>query len=145
SARAHRGETSFFAVKPGSGAELVGYEDSRTRFLGEGSLANPTGCERWRWRKLDDEGKLWTFDPAASFSLEATLEPGGAAEAESTAGRADNAVWAGELVARRVGLPPLPEPDLQLRIYQTRSVEPSHALPIRWPFDFSPDGGALRL
>ena len=38
SARADRGETSFFAVKPGAGAELVGYEDSRTRFLGEGSL-----------------------------------------------------------------------------------------------------------
>ena len=55
---------------PGAGAELVGYEDSRTRFLGEGSLTRPTGCERWRWRKLDDEGKLWTFDPAASFTLE---------------------------------------------------------------------------
>ncbi len=37
SARADRGETAFFAVKPGVGAELVGYEDSRTRFLGEGS------------------------------------------------------------------------------------------------------------
>ena len=29
----------------------------------------------WRWRKLDDEGKLWTFDPAASFTLETTLAP----------------------------------------------------------------------
>ncbi len=58
---------------PGAGAELVGYEDSRTRFLGEGSLASPTGCEPWRWRKLDDEGKLWTFDPAASFTVEMTL------------------------------------------------------------------------
>ena len=45
SARADRGETSFFAVRPGVGAELVGYEDSRTRFLGEGSLVTPTGCE----------------------------------------------------------------------------------------------------
>ena len=72
SKRAERGETSFFAVKPGAGVELVGYEDSRTRFLGEGSLAKPTGCEPMRWRQLDDQGKLWTFDPAASFSLEAT-------------------------------------------------------------------------
>ena len=78
SARADRGETSFFAVKPGVGAELVGYEDSRTRFLGEGSLSRPTGCEPWRWRKLNDEGKLWTFDPAASFTLELTLPPHGA-------------------------------------------------------------------
>ena len=72
SARAGRGETSFFAVRPGSDAELVGYEDSRTRFIGEGSLLKPTGCEPWRWRKLDDEGKLWPFDPAASFTLEVT-------------------------------------------------------------------------
>ena len=61
SARADRGETAFFAVKPGAGTELVGYEDSRIRFIGEGSLARPTGCEPWRWRKLDDEGKVWTL------------------------------------------------------------------------------------
>ncbi len=145
SARASRGETSFFAVKPGVGAELVGYEDSRTRFLGEGSLANPTGCEPWRWRKLDDEGKLWTFDPAASFTLELTLAANGVAEAEFIIGRSDNAVWASELVARRFGLAALPEPDLQLRLYETRAVEPSPALPTRWPFGFSVGGEALRL
>ena len=104
SARAGRGETAFFAVKPGAGTTLVGYEDSRIRFIGEGSLARPTGCEPWRWRKLDDEGKLWTFDPAASFTLQATLAPGAAAEAEFIVGRADNAVWASELIARRLGV-----------------------------------------
>jgi cyclic beta-1,2-glucan synthetase len=145
SARADRGETAFFAVKPGAGAELVGYEDSRTRFLGEGSLAKPTGCERWRWRKLDDEGKLWTFDPAASFTLEMTLSANGSAEAEFVMGRADNAVWAAELIAARLGLPPISEPDLEERIYETRSVEPSHALHERWPFALSGDGKRLDL
>src|SRR5208283_3565809 len=145
SARADRGETVFFAVKPGAGAELVGYEDSCTRFLGEGSLMKPTGCERWRWRKLDDEGKLWTFDPAASFTVEMALEPHGAAEAEFIMGHSDNYVWAGELISRRLGLPPLPEPELETRIYETRAVEPSHALPSRWPFEFSKDGGRLDL
>ena len=145
SARADRGETAFFAVKPGAGTELVGYEDSRIRFIGEGSLARPTGCEPWRWRKLDDEGKLWTFDPAASFTLQATLAAGAAAEAEFIVGRSDNAVWASELIARRLGLAPLPEPELQTRLYETRAVEPSPALPSRWPFGFSPDGKALRL
>ncbi len=145
SARADRGETAFFAVKPGAGAEIVGYEDSRTRFLGEGSLGKPTGCERWRWRKLDDEGKLWTFDPAASFSLEMTLPANGAAEAEFVMGRADNAVWAAELIAKRLDLPPIPEPDLEERIYETRSVEPSHALHERWPFALSDDGKRLDL
>ena len=112
SARADRGETAFFAVKPGAGTELVGYEDSRIRFIGEGSLASPTGCEPWRWRKPDDEGKLWTFDPAASFTLQATLAAGDATEAEFIVGRSDNAVWASELIARRLGLDPLPEPEL---------------------------------
>ena len=145
SARADRGETAFFAVKPGAGTELVGYEDSRIRFIGEGSLLRPTGCEPWRWRKPDDEGKLWTFDPAASFTLQATLAAGDATEAEFIVGRSDNAVWASELIARRLGLDPLPEPDLQTRLYETRAVEPSPALPSRWPFEFSPDRKALRL
>ena len=145
SERADRGETSFFAVNPGEGAELVGYEDSRTRFLGEGSLMSPTGCERWRWRKLDDEGKLWPFDPAASLTLELTLEPNGAVEAEFVIGRADNAVWASELLARRIGKPPIAEPELQVRFYETRAVEPMHALPTRWPFAISPDGKRLDL
>ena len=134
SARADRGETAFFAVKPGPGTDLVGYEDSRIRFIGEGSLLRPTGCEPWRWRKLDDEGKVWTFDPAASFTLEATLAPGAAAEAEFIVGRSDNAVWASELIAGRLGLAPLPEPELQRRLYETRAVEPSPALHSRWPF-----------
>ena len=145
SARADRGEVAFFAVKPGAGAELVGYEDSRTRFLGEGSLARPTGCEPWRWRKLDDEGKLWTFDPAASFTIEVTLEANGSAEAEFIVGRSDNAVWASELIARRLGLAPFPEADLHTRFYETRAVEPSHALHSRWPFAFLPDGKSLSL
>ncbi len=145
SARADRGETSFFAVKPGVGARLVGYEDSRTRFLGEGSLANPTGCEPFRARKLDDEGKLWTFDPAASFTLEVELAAGGHADAEFVIGRSDNAVWASALVARRLGLPNLAEADLKTRLHETRAVEPSPALPDRWPFEFSADGSALHL
>jgi cyclic beta-1,2-glucan synthetase len=145
SARADRGETAFFAVKPGSGVDLVGYEDSRIRFIGEGSLVNPIGCERWRWRKLDDEGKLWPFDPAASFTVEATLASGETAEAEFIVGRSDNAVWAAELIANRLGLPPLSEPELQKRLYETRAVEPSHALHSRWPFSFSRDGKSLSL
>ena len=143
--RAGRGETSFFAVRPGLNAELVGYEDSRIRFIGEGSLLRPAGCEPWRWRKLDDEGKLWPFDPAASFTVEVTLAAGARAEAEFIVGRSDNAVWASELIATRLGLARLPEAELEKRLYETRAVEPSPALPSRWPFEFSADGRRLRL
>ena len=145
SARADRGETTFVAVDPGPGARLIGYEDSRTRFIGEGSLARPTGCEPWRARKTDDEGKLWTFDPAASFTLELELDAHGEAVAEFVIGRADNAVWAAQLVAQRLGLAPIGEKDLDVRLYETRAVEPSPALPDRWPFAFSQDGKTLSL
>jgi cyclic beta-1,2-glucan synthetase len=145
SARAGRGETSFFAVRPGLNAELVGYEDSRIRFIGEGSLLKPTGCEPWRCRKLDDEGKLWPFDPAASFTLGVALAAGARAEAEFIVGRSDNAVWASELIATRLGLARLPEAELEKRLYETRAVEPSPALPSRWPFSFCADGKALSL
>ncbi len=145
SARAGRGETSFFAVKPGPGAKLIGYEDSRTRFLGEGSLIAPTGCEPFRSRKLDDQGKLWTFDPAASFTLDIPLEANGVEDAEFIIGRADNAVWAAELVSKRLGLPSLAEGDLQHWMHETRAVEPSPALHVRWPFSFSQDGKTLHL
>ena len=145
SPRADRGETAFFAVKPGAGVELMGYEDSRTRFLGEGSLTAPTGCEPWRWRKLDDQGKLWTFDPAASFTLEATIPANGEVEIEYIVGRSDNAVWASELISRRLGLTALAERELQTWLYETRAVEPSPALASRWPFAFSTEGATLHL
>jgi cyclic beta-1,2-glucan synthetase len=145
SPRAGRGETSFFAVKPGAQMELVGYEDSRTRFLGEGSMRAPTGCEAGRWRSLDDEGKLWTFDPAASFTLSAEIPARGEVEAEFVIGRADNAVWASELISRRLNLPPLPELQLQTWLYETRSVEPAPGLHSRWPFAFANDGKTLHL
>ena len=136
SARADRGETAFFAVKPGAGAELVGYEDSRTRFLGEGSLAKPTGCERWRWRKLDDEGKLWTFDPAASFTVDMTLarrrrrpRPSSSWAAPTTPSGRPNSSPAGSTCR------PMPEPDLQtrdLRDPRRRAVaRPADALAVR--------------
>ena len=146
SARAGRGETAFFAVRSLSlGATLSGYEDSRARFIGEGSLANPTGTGAGRSRKLDDEGKLWSFDPAASLTLDVALDANGVADIEFVAGRADNAVWAAELIAARLELAPIAEGALDIRLYHTRAVEPTPALASRWPFAFSGDGRQLHL
>lgn len=146
SPRAGRCEMAFFAARPGSpGVQLVGYEDSRARFIGEGSLANPTGLGAWRWRKPDDEGKLWTFDPAASLTLEVALDANGVAEIEFIAGRADNEFEAADLLARRLDLAPIAKGDLESRVYHSRSVEPTFALHSRWPFSFSQDGTQLRL
>jgi cyclic beta-1,2-glucan synthetase len=146
SPRAGRHEMAFFAVRPGSeGVRLIGYEDSRARFIGEGSLSHPTGVGAGRSRKIDDEGKLWSFDPAASLTLEVSLAANGIAEIEFIAGRADNEREAADLIAQRLDLPAIAESDLAHRIHHSRSVEPTFALHSRWPFAFSSDGNQLNL
>jgi cyclic beta-1,2-glucan synthetase len=146
SPRAGRYEMAFFAARPLSpAARLVGYEDSRARFIGEGSLAQPTGTGPGRWRKPDDEGKLWTFDPAASLTLAVELGAHGEAEIEFIVGLADNEYAAAAVIAERLELPPIAAADLESRVYHSRSVEPTFALASRWPFAFSPDGKELRL
>ncbi|MGA2044222.1 MAG: glycosyl transferase family 36 [Roseiarcus sp.] len=146
SPRAGRCEMAFFAARPeSSNARLVGYEDSRARFIGEGSLANPTGIGKGRWRKTDDEGKLWSFDPAASLTLEVDLAAHAVEEIRFIAGIADNERAAADLIAERLGLPPIAQPELAHRVHHSRSVEPTFALPDRWPFGFSADGVELRL
>ncbi len=63
-------EIFFHAVRlDGEGAELLGYEDSRIRFLGEGDIRKPQGLAEGRARAVDDEGLLYSFDPAASLSV----------------------------------------------------------------------------
>jgi cyclic beta-1,2-glucan synthetase len=144
--RAGRHEMGFFAVRALSpGAKLVGYEDSRTRFLGEGSMTQPQGLDENRPRSLDDQGKLWTFDPAASLSLDIELAANGAAEVEFIAGRADNERAATDLIARRLNLTPIAEEELASRVYHTRMVEPNPPPASRWPFAFSEDGTTLRM
>ena len=146
SVRADRGETSFFSVKPGANVHIVGYEDSRTRFLGEGSLSCPTGCEPWRWRKPDDEGKLWTFDPAASFSLDVMLGANGVAEAEFVVGRRRQSMSGRlSLWPRGWSFRPCPKPSFSRCSTRPGPLSRRHALPTRWPFAFSDDGRRLTL
>ncbi len=146
SKRAGRSEMAFFAARPLSeGAKLVGYEDSRARFLGEGSLAKPQGLDEARPRPLDDQGKLWTFDPAASLSFDIEIAAHGAAEVEFIIGRADHERAAADLIASRLDLPTIGEYELASRIYHTRAVEPAPQPASRWPFAFSSDGTALRM
>ncbi|HLW93003.1 MAG TPA: glycosyl transferase family 36, partial [Roseiarcus sp.] len=146
SARAGRKEMAFFACRATTDSVLlVGYEDSRARFIGEGSIADPQGLADERPRRLDDQGKLWTFDPAASLSFDVNLVANGAAEIEFIIGRADNERAAAGLIAHRLALPPIAEKELADRVHHTRMVEPTPAAASRWPFAFSDDGTVLRL
>ncbi len=146
SKRAGRSEMGFFAARPlTDGVKLVGYEDSRTRFIGEGSLLKPQGLDQTRPRPLDDQGKLWTFDPAASLSFDLEIPANGSAEVEFIVGHADNERLAADLIARRLALPPIDKQELESRVYHTRAVEPAPPPASRWPFAFSSDGAALQM
>lgn len=72
-------EVAFHAVAldaKGS-VRLVGYEDSRARFLGTGGIARPAGLALDAPRSIEDAGRLYTFDPAASLALDVDLPPRG--------------------------------------------------------------------
>jgi cyclic beta-1,2-glucan synthetase len=145
SRRAGKTEMAIFAARAISdNARLVGYEDSRARFLGEGSLGAPEGLGASRPRALDDEGKLWSFDPAASLSFAIALPARGEAVIEFIMARADNEGDAADLVSRRLGLERPDEASLATSIARIRMLEPTPKAAALWPFAFAPDG-ALRL
>ncbi len=73
-------ETAFHAVKEDAvnGVTLIGYQDSRSLFIGRATLSAPAGLTAGR-RDPADEGLCYTFDPVASLCLRVELPPLGAA------------------------------------------------------------------
>lgn len=69
---------AFHALVAAEGARLLGYEDSRRRFVGNGSETLPDAMAPGVSRSRMDEGLLYTFDPMASLSLGFALPPNGA-------------------------------------------------------------------
>ncbi len=138
-------EIFFHAVQlPAAGAELRGYEDSRTRFIGDGDIRRPQGIAADRPRAIDDEGLLYSFDPAASLSINIDLAPGASCELIFVNGHAGDERQAAKLAAKYVGKPVPEEWSLAALLRQPRSLRletPTTA----WPFAFSAAGDALTL
>ena len=136
------GELAFHAVATdGHGVRLAGYEDSRNRFVGAGGLPNPDGLAPDAPRPPDDEGLLYSFDPALSLTLGVTVPAHGSASVRFVTGYAGNAAAAARLIARRLGTPLPPAAALERAFHRVRSqrdaLPPDHA--------FGADGWTLGI
>ena len=139
-------EIYFHAVRTPDGTALAGYEDSRTRFLGRSGIRDPQGLGPEAPRRLDDEGALYTFDPAASLTVTVDLAAGGSSELLFVTGRGRDEHHAAEIVAHHTGLPRLSRESLQAVWSRHRAIDPLPPLPAStWPFAFSAKGDALHL
>ncbi|MGI3903169.1 MAG: GH36-type glycosyl hydrolase domain-containing protein [Janthinobacterium lividum] len=133
-------ETVFHAVKAGGEVTLLGYEDSRTRFIGPGGLADPRGLGPEGRRSTDDEGSLYTFDPAASLTVAVDLPPKGRVDILFVTGRARNEWDAALAIARTFERPGLDAMAFRLLLKKKRLIAPGPALPAEtWPFRFETD------
>lgn len=136
-------ELAFHAVREQAGAQLIGYEDSRSSFIGAGTLRAPDALTM-PLREPGDEGLLYSFDPAASLRLRVTLPAQGSIDVDFLDGYAKNEVAAAALIAERFGTQ-CPESQLQ----QATTRERVLAVPPLPPgFDgeaeFSEDGREVR-
>ncbi|MGA6925426.1 MAG: hypothetical protein WBY88_07070, partial [Desulfosarcina sp.] len=98
------GETAFHAVleDPRQGVTLVGYEDSRERFIGLETLQRPAGLDGHA-RDPADEGHGYSFDPIASLRLRVVLPPHGSVSVTFVDGYGADEHQALALVARYTG------------------------------------------
>ncbi len=133
-------ETVFHAVRAGEGVTLLGYEDSRTRFIGPGGLRDPRGLTAEGRREPGDEGSLYTFDPAASLTVAVDLPAKGRIEVLFLTGRARNEWEAALSIAEAFGRPALDAMAFRILLRRKRAIAPGPALPAStWPFRFETD------
>jgi cyclic beta-1,2-glucan synthetase len=132
-------EMAFHAGRSKGRVHLIGYEDSRTRFIGTGSIQQPQGLADDRARKPADEGQLYSFDPAASLTLMAELGPRETCEIVFVTGHARNEIAAAALITKYTGAKALGEAALVATLEKHRLLEPDVPLPPQsWPFTFAP-------
>lgn len=139
-------EIFFHCVRlPEKGASLAGYEDSRIRFLGTGDIRRPQGVEAGRTRDPDDQGLLYSLDPAASLTVGIDLPARGECALLFVNGHAGDERQAAKLAAEYVDRPVPEEPVLGAILRKIRSLEMEPPPAAGWLFAFSPNGDALTL
>jgi cyclic beta-1,2-glucan synthetase len=138
-------EIFFHAVRlPEKGAHFEGYEDSRIRFLGGGDIRLPDGVGEGRARAPEDAGLLYSFDPAASLSIDLDLPAHASCELLFVNGHAGDERQAAKLAGKYIGRAAPDEMALAAILRQTRNLK-ERRLPADWPFAFSEKGGVLAL
>ncbi len=139
---------AFHAVRADrdGSVRLTGYEDSRPRFIGSGSLRAPRALAEARARDPGDEGLLHSFDPCASLRVEVALEPRGSVEIVFVDGWVEDERDAPAVIARQLGRAVPDEALLAPALSRTRILEDSRIQnPTAPPFQFSSDGRELRI
>jgi len=142
-----RRDVAFHAVAADESGpvRLVGYEDSRSLFIGAGTLRHPDALENADLRALDDEGLAYTFDPAASLQVHVDVPPHGTVEVRFADGYATSEYAAAKLIERYLGTPLPDEGALAEAFGKSRLVLDRHGLdPDSLGYSFSPDGTELR-
>ena len=137
-------EVGFHAVRANEGVRLVGYEDSRTHFIGLGTLRQPAVFSGQALRDPADEGLLYSFDPAASLRLRVELPPGATVEVPFLDGYAEDEHQAAALIARHLEVAKPDEATLKASFARRRRL---HAAPRRTTehSGFSEDGRELSV
>ncbi len=138
-------EIFFHAVRLPEGASFEGYEDSRIRFLGARDIRHPQGIEDGRARRPDDQGLLYSFDPAASLTVGIELKAGAECELLFVNGHAGDERQAATLAAKYVGCPVPEEAALSAILRRARGLDMAPPPASGWPFAFSPRGDELTL
>jgi cyclic beta-1,2-glucan synthetase len=119
-------EVGFHAVRANEGVRVMGYEDSRSHFIGLGTLRQPAVFCGRALRDPADEGLLYTFDPAASLRLKVELPPGATVRVPFVDGYAEDEHEAAALIAQHLEVAKPDEATLKASFARTRSA---HAAP----------------
>jgi len=126
------------------GVRLVGYEDSRARFLGTGGIAAPAGLAPGAARPADEAGLLYTFDPAASLTLRIDLPARGSLRIRFVDGYAPDRATAIRSICRYGGRP-APEPERLAAEFGAQRELRDSPLPEAPTPAFAADGRSLSL
>ncbi len=127
----------------GGVSKLVAYEDSRSWFLGAGTPRTPQALDGRDMRAPEDEGRLYSFDPAASLKLHVDLAASGSVEIEFIDGYATSMPQAMEDIAAHVAVSRVSAEALAATVSQTRRLHVPEVTAL--PFRFSDDGAELHL
>lgn len=127
--------------------QLLGYEDCRPHFIGTGTLGAPDILSGGQHRPIDDEGLLYSFDPAASLQLRIEIAPGGTIEIPFTDGYARDEYEAAAHISRASGKPSPDSAEIDAVFARKRQLIPPHSRreAKALPFRFSGDGRELHV
>jgi len=116
-------EVAFHALEASrdGGVRFVGYEDSRSRFLGRGGLRDPDGLSRSP-RDPADEGLLYSFEPIASLRLRVEIPPGSTREVRFADGYAASTAEAVRMIRRHLRLPGADEASVKASLARRRNL-----------------------